>query len=201
MLPKYDATLLKIAQGVVTSQRLEKIASDFTGDREVLEKASALKIAVDAETFALIKQSSLANELGRKALGGMAVGTGVALPAVLGGTYLLDRASDETKETTEDIRNKVLQTALGVGGIGAGLYGLHRLSGGDPISLGEKRSSYDENHAEELVEKLAAVGLIEDELSQLDKTNLSEDAQKLAAEVMVLNRGYGMQLLYEASHK
>ena len=208
MLPKYSVDLIKIARSVDTSKRMEKLAEDFKDYPEIFEKASALKIAVDAEVFELIKESGMASELGRKALTGAAYGAGAAVPAALGGSYLLGRASDETKETTEDIRNKILQTALGVGGIGAGMYGLHRLTGGGPLNLGgnapqvgEKRASYEEDHAKELVEKLATVGIVDEMLGNVDTTTLSEDAQKLAAEIRIMNRGYGVQLLYEASHK
>lgn len=192
-------------KSVDTSNNLEKIACAFKDDKEVFEKASAAKILVDAEVFALVKKAGLASELGRKALTGAAYGAGAAVPAALGGAYLLDRAGDETKETTEDIRNKVLQTALGLSGIGAGMYGLHRLTGGGPLlqagMRGEKQASSDTGRVEELVEKLATVGMVDDMLNQINTSSISEDAKKLAAELKIINRGYGVQLLYEASHK
>lgn len=213
MLPKYSAALIRIMRSVDTSKRLEKIAQDFKDDAEVFEKACAVKVAIDAEVFNMVKEAGIFSELGKRSLIGAAYGTGAALPVALGGSYLLDRAGEETKETTEDIRNKVLHTALGLGGIGAGLYGLHRLVGGEPLDINrlseekapglpaEKRAAYAGNHAEELVEKLATVGMVDDMLDRVDSVSLSEDAQKLAAELRVLNRGYGVQLLYEASHK
>lgn len=211
MLPEYSAELLKVFHGVGTSKRLEKIAKDFKDDQEIFEKASALKIMVDAEVFDVVKNAGLAGTLGRKALTAGAYGAGAALPVALGGGYLLDKAGDETRETTEDVRNKVLQTALGIGGIGAGLYGLHRLTGGAPIGgrsgegispeSDEKHAAYNENHVGELVEKLATVGMIDEMLDKVDTSNLSKDAQKLATEIRIMNRSYGVQLLYEASHK
>jgi len=203
MVPKFSSQLVRILRSVNTSKQLEKIASDFQDDPEVFEKASAVKILVDAEIFGMIKQAGIASTLGRKALTGAAYGVGAGLPVALGGSYLLGRAGEETRETTGDIRNKVLQTALGVGGIGAGLYGLHRLMGGEPVSLrsGEKKASFQEDEVTELAEKLAAVGLIEEMLDRVDTEKLSEDAQKLATEIRVINRGYGVQLLHEASHK
>ncbi len=210
MLPKYSTALLKILRSVDTSKHLEKIAQDFKDDPEVFEKASQAKILIDAEVFEMVKSAGLASTLGRKALTGAAYGAGAGVPLALGGSYLLGRAGDEAEETTADIRNKVLQTALGLGGIGAGLYGLHRLTGGEPVDInqmagiqrgGEKQAAHDENHVEELVEKLATVGMLDDMLNQVDNTSLSEEAQKLATEIRVLNRGYGVQLLYEASHR
>lgn len=210
MIPKFSAQLIRILRSVNTSKQLEKIASDFQDDPEIFEKAATVKIMVDAEIFSMIKKAGVMGELGRKALTGAAYGTGAALPVALGGSYLLDRAGDETKETTEDIRNKVLQAALGVGGIGAGLYGLHRLVGGDPVDINQignalqgrkKQAAHDANDAEELVEKLAAVGMIEEMLDRVNVENLSSDAQKLAAEIRIINRGYGVQLLHEASRR
>jgi hypothetical protein len=98
----------------------------------------------------------------------------------------------------------VLQTALGLGGIGAGLYGLHRMTGGGPLlAQGEKQEKTGADSGEELsdlVSKLATVGKIEDTLDCLDFDRLSPEAQKLAWELRVINRGYGVQLLHEASH-
>jgi hypothetical protein len=204
MVPKFSPKMAQIIRCVDTSKRLEKIAADFRDDQEVFEKASAAKILVDAEVFDIIKQadvkSELAARLGRRALKGLGYGAGLALPMTAGGTYLLHRAGEESQETAADIRNKVLQTALGLGGIGAGLYGLHRLTGGGPLLANEKRASApQEEVVTELVEKLATVGVIDDMLDNIGN-DVSEETQKLAAEIRILNRGYGVQLLYEAAH-
>ena len=196
MVPKFSSQLTKILRGVNTSKQLEKIAADFQDDPEVFEKASMAKIMVDAEIFGILKQAGIASELGRKALTGAAYGAGVVLPVALGGSYLLGRAGDETRESVADMRNKALQTALGVGAVGAGLYGLHHLA-----NRGEKQASFQEEEVMELTEKLAAVGMIEEMLDGVETEKLSDDAQKLAAEIRAINRGYGVQLLHEASHR
>lgn len=205
MVPKFSPKMAQIIRCVDTSKRLEKIAIDFRDDQEVFEKASAAKILIDTEVFELIKQADIKSELaaqfGRRALKGLGYGAGLALPMTVGGTYLLNRAGEESRETTADIRNKILQTALGLGGVGAGLYGLHRLTGGGPLLAGdEKRASApQEEVVTELVEKLATVGIIDSMLAGIG-SDISKETQKLATEIQILNRGYGVQLLYEATH-
>jgi len=195
-----DPKLLDVFRSVNTSKTLEKLAENFENDNEVLEKVSQAKVMVNAEIFSMSKKAAL-NPLLRKLLTGAAYGTGAAVPAVLGGSYLLGRATDEAKETTADIRNKVLQSALGLAGMGAGLYGLHRLSGGGPLVNIEKKSEDENVVVEELIEKLGAVGLIEGALDSLEIEKLSEEAQKLAIELRIINQAYGVQLLHEASNK
>lgn len=204
--------LMDVYRSVDTSKRLEKMAGYFDDDEEVKQAALGAKAKVDAEIFDLVKRASLKSELARKALTGLAYGTAPIAGAGVLGYGLLSKAKRDAAETAADIRNKVLQTALGLGGIGAGLYGLHRLTGGEPIEVNkllsklprkevqEKTSSDRQAEFEELLTKLAAVGKIEDDLANLDFEQLSPDAQKLACELRALNQGYGVQLLYEASH-
>ena len=183
-----------VAESVRASANLEKLAS-VTNDKGAREELNTLKIAVDAEVF---KLASLG--LGRKALTGLAYGAGAAAPAVAGGAYLLHRGSEEAAHATADVRNKVLQSALGLAGIGAGAYGLQRA-----FAPPEKRAalSADQNKAdkaakEELVEKLATVATIEDDLSRVNIAKLSKEAQDLSAQLRIVNRAYGVKLLQEA---
>jgi len=181
---------------------LEKIAE--SKDPALREEATLVKIAVDAEIFALIKTAM--NPWAKKVLTGMAVGGGAAVPAGLAGTALLHSAEEKAKRTTSDVRNKVLQTALGLAGVGTGLYGLHRLAGGESVGglidkiKGQKSASADNTLPADAIEKLATVGVIEALLDEVP-ASVSDETKKLAAEIRVLNRGYGIKLLYEISHE
>jgi len=188
---------MDIYRSVDTSNRLEKIAQYYADDETVKTAALRAKVAVDAEVFALVKRAALKSEMAQNALKGLAYSAAPLAGAGLVGHSLLSKAKHDAEEATSDVRNKVLQTALGLGGIGAGLYGLNRLAEGTDGQ--EKESADHEATIGELVEKLATVGKIEDNFSSLDIEKLTPDAQKLAYELRVLNQGYGVQLLYEAS--
>lgn len=219
MVPELHPRLAEVFRSISTSAQLEKIAE--SQNLALREKAVLAKIAVDAEIFDLIKTAL--NPWAKKVLTGMAVGGGAAVPAGLAGSALLGQAEEKAKRTTADIRNKVLQTALGLAGIGGGLYGLHRLGGGEPIgelisrargqdgapdqSLvpgqnevpDQKQASNTGVLPDDAIEKLATVGVIDALLDEVPD-NISDDARKLAAEIRILNRGYGVKLLYEICH-
>ena len=219
MVPDLHPRLVEVYRSVSTSTQLEKIAE--SNDPAVREKAIQVKIAVDAEIFDFIKTAL--NPWAKKVLTGMAVGGGASVPAGLTGAALLHGAEEKAKRTATDIRNKVLQTALGLAGIGGGLYGLHRLSGGAPLgelidkvkgqgavpeqpSMQEqsmvpdqKQASDDSALLNDVIEKLATVGIIDALLDEVPDS-VSDETKKLAAEIKILNRGYGVNLLYEISH-
>ena len=198
MVPVLHPRLAEVFKSISTSAQLEKIAG--SKDPSLQEKAVLAKIAVDAEIFASIKTAM--NPWAQKALTGLVVGGGAALPVGLMGTALLGQAEEKAKRTTADIRNKVLQGALGLAGIGAGLYGLHRLSGGEPVNINAmvgKRASDNGVLPVDAIEKLATVGLIDALLDEVPG-NVSDETKKLASEIKILNRGYGVKLLYEISH-
>jgi hypothetical protein len=187
---------------------MEKIAVASQDDPELATGALMNKLAADADIFGMIKES--AGWMGRAfqhPLGkALAWGVGLGVPAAGAGGLLLAKAREDAEAATADIRNKILQSALGVAGIGAGLYGLHRLTGGKPLSLdlgGEqeppKQASTNEDAlSEDALQKLATVGAIEALLDDV-LPSLEGEAQKLATEVQALNRGYGVELLYELS--
>lgn len=95
------------------------------------EEIRGKKIAVDKETFELLKTAAVsassllqsAKDIGGRAAGhagkGLAFGAGAAVPAAIAGKYLID-------EGTTEARDKALQAGLGMAAIGGGLYGLHR---------------------------------------------------------------------------
>lgn len=197
----------EVYRRVRLSVQLEKTAQEKPGT-EVAEQAARIKVALDDSIFATIKNAGVGQWLTRameNPLGkGLAMGTGVAIPAVAGGAYLLGRAEDKAKATTEDVRNKVLQSALGLAGIGAGMYGLHRLTGGGPLfteGAAPKQASADNDTlSEDAIQKLAVVAVIDDMLDTVETVGDSETL-KLAQEVRVLNRGYGIRILYELCHE
>jgi len=192
----FQQTLLDVQRGVDLSQRLSKIAEYFADDEQVKTAALEAKIAVNAEVFDLVKCANY----GQMASKGLAYAGLPILGAGAVGYGLLEKAKGDAAEATADIRNKVLQTGLGLGAIGAGLYGLHRAVGSGPI-LGQQKTSEDaESIVAELVTKLAAVAKIEEDLARVDLEKLSEAARAEALEVRLLNQDYGVRLLYEASH-
>ena len=197
-MAKLHAYLMDIYRNVDTSRRLEKVAEYYADDEEVKTAALRAKVAIDAEVFSMAKYAALKSELAEKALKGLAYSAAPLAGAGLIGHSLLSKAKHDAEEATSDVRNKVLQTALGLGGIGAGLYGLNQLAGG--AGAHKKEGADHEAVIGELVEKLATVGKIEDNFDHLNFESLSPDAQKLAYELRAVNQGYGVRLLYEASH-
>lgn len=123
--PKLSA----IQQSVCASKRLEKIAGHYADDPKMLSKLAQAKVRLDAEVFALIKRAGLLSSVGKGAAIGGGVATAAAIPVYLTGSALFDKGRDTAKETAADVRNKVLQGALGVAATGAGLYGLSNLIG------------------------------------------------------------------------
>ncbi len=201
MVPVLHPRLIEVYRSISTSAQLEKIAESKSPALQ--EKSTLAKIAIDAEIFDFIKTAL--NPWAKKILTGMAVGGGAALPAGLMGSALLGQAEEKAERTTSDIRNKVLQSALGLAGIGAGLYGLHRLGGGESVGglidkiRGPKQASANSSLPDDAIEKLATVGMI-DALMDEVANGVSDETKKLAAEIKILNRGYGVKLLHEICH-
>ena len=193
-----------IFESVSTSKRLEKMAQYFQDDPAVVAKVAEAKIIVDSEIFEMAKEAATINsELLRSALKAGAIGAGAALPVGGAAALLLSHAGSEARETSDNVRNNILLTGLGLAGTGAGMYGLHRLTGGGPIggsNPGIKQAADQEAELQELTEKLAAVGALDAMLDAVPMQKLSAVAQKMAAGIRALNRGYGVQLLWEASH-
>ncbi len=201
--------LITVFESVSTAKRLEKIAEYYHDDAEIVEKVAQARCALDAEIFELAKQAaapSLLADAARWAALGGAGALGLGIPGYAVGHALLGKAGREARETADQVRNDVLLAGLGLAGTGAGLYGLHRLTGGAPIGgreapIENKQASDNTSELEELTEKLATVGVIDAWLDQLPVEKLSAETQKLAAEIRLLNRGYGVQLLHEATHE
>jgi len=184
-----------VLESVRASANLEKLAS-LVSKSEDKKEITALKIAVDNEVFELAKTANA--ELLKKLLTGAAYGTGAAVPAVAGGAYLLHRGSEEAEKATSDVRNKVLQSALGLAGIGAGAYGLQRAFAQPEKQASVRDTRRDTQAKEELVEKLATVSVIDDELTSVSAFGMSKEAKELAMSLITTNRAYGVRLLQEA---
>jgi hypothetical protein len=164
---------------------------------EVLEKHAATnpdlldtKVAFDRALFGQLKEAGtaeliqriLANPVGR----GAAYGLGAAIPATGAGALLIHQAGEESRKSIEDARNKALQAALGIGGIGAGLYGLHKLTSR------EKRGDAEQ---QELLEKLATVGYLDEVLEHQIKTAASTEVRVQAQRCHALNAEHGIDIL------
>jgi len=105
------------------SAQFEKRAA--AGDLTALQT----KAVHDLDLLGRLKEAVDVAPLMSAAKRGLMFGGAATIPAVAGGSYLLHKAHKEREQTVEDIRNKALQVALGVGGIGAGLMGLHHALG------------------------------------------------------------------------
>lgn len=105
------------------SAQFEKRAA--AGDLTALQT----KAIHDLDLLGRLKEAVEVAPLMSAAKRGLMFGGAATIPAVAGGSYLLHKAHKEREQTVEDIRNKALQVALGVGGIGAGLMGLHHALG------------------------------------------------------------------------
>lgn len=203
MNPQFYQTVIK---GLRESAALEDYLNKRADDH-VLET----KTAHDVQLFQQVKEASIA-DLARSAAGStLGKSLAVAAPATAGGAYLLHRAGEEARDTSADLRNKALQTGLGLAGIGAGLYGLHRLT--QPNTTQSVRTEYDpttgtmgpmrltmskrssvQEAPQQLLEKLATVGFLDTVLEAQEKhadAQVRQDAQ----ECRLLNAEHGIDIL------
>jgi hypothetical protein len=180
-LPVYKIAI----KGVKTSAVLEKYAAQ---DSSVLN----LKSEHDFNLFQLLKNAGLqeiAGKIPESVRKGLGYGAGAAIPAAAAGGLLIHQAGNEARDTTEDLRNKALQTALGVGAIGAGLYGLHRATTPDH----QKESSAND----ELLSKLATAGYLDVIFEAEEKAADDQDVRRKLSQCRLLNAEHGIQLFHE----
>lgn len=135
-----------------------------------------------------------ANALISKALKGLAVGAGAAIPAAAIGSYMADRLTASSAAEAQKTRDFLENAALSLAGAGLGLYALNNMDEPQPMGRYVMASRHKEAQAE-LVEKLATLGYIDAQLDQWKPE--SEEGLKLAADVRKLNDGYLVQLLSE----
>lgn len=211
------ARMPDVIRSVLLSTNLEKMASENPQDAALCQVAWNAKIAVDAEIFAhakhfantMSRMQKTANAattaaevlpgVGESFKRGLGYGTGIGVPLVGGGAYLAHRARKESEATVANIRNQVLLTALGLGGLGLGAYGIRNAMSKQSSDRSELSDSAMAEQ-QELSEKLGSVGMLEDLLDQVDFEKLSSEAQAEYLQTRALNRGYGVRLLYEAMH-
>lgn len=198
----YHAVIKGLRESAALENYLTKQA-----DEHVLET----KTAHDVQLFTHLKEAGIA-DLARSAAGStLGKAVAIAAPATAGGAYLLHRAGEEARETTKDLRNKALQTGLGLAGIGAGLYGLHRLTQPnttksvraeiDPSTgqmgpmhvMMSKRSSV-QDPPQQLLEKLATVGFLDTVLEAQEK-HADAQVRQDASECRLLNAEHGIDIL------
>lgn len=192
-----------------------KVASEHQSD-ELLQAKSAH----DLGTLQLIKEAVSLGQVGKLLGGGLLAGTGAAVPAYLAGRHLIGQGEEAAKrqqeEAAKNFRNKALQVALGVGGIGAGLMGLHHVLKGRRAAQGvdqpeaEPETStdamaraqamaglmphYKYSAAEDdLLEKLATVAYLDCVLEGAEKTGAHADASSLR----LLNAEHGVHILQQ----
>lgn len=192
--------LTKIAEDLRAAQAMDKVLEQQGGQGQLAETAGEAKIACEKEALDIAKVAFFKGPLAKKLLTGGAYGAGAAIPLVGAGSYLLGKAQDKAEESTADIRNKILQTALGVAGIGGAAYGLKKITDAmSPEGQQAKMSSAEDEEAlQDLTTKLATVGALKAMLEDMDTEGMSKQAQELYAKVDVINNAYGAQLLREA---
>lgn len=175
--------LVDVYKAVRTSKTLEKLAEASSG--EVRDTVMRTKMAVDEEIFEHVKLAM--GPLAEKLLKGALITTAAAVPLGVAGYAIMNKAD----ETSNILQNRVLQTALALAGVGAGLYGLHKLTSDEPKMAADDQALLEDAH-----EKFAAIAMI-DELLDAVPDGLSDEATKLAFEIRALNRSYGVHLLSE----
>lgn len=183
----------------------------------------AAKSAHDLATLQLIKEAvawgPLAKSVGKVLGGGALAGTAAAVPAYYAGKKLIGEGEEAAKrqqeEAARNFRNKALQVALGVGGIGAGLLGLHHVLKSRRQSQGLEETEAPETSTEamdqaqqlaglmpyyktssaedDLLEKLATVVYLDCILEGAEKTG----ADAHAAEKRRLNAEHGAHILHQ----
>lgn len=182
---------------------------------EVWEKNAALqqKTANDQAVFALLKHAAagaITKYLGSPLVKGLMYGTGAAIPVAGAGALLINQAGRESRETTKDIRNKALQAALGIAGIGGSLYALHRATkpttktttaytrgpDGELTPMKQMQTKVSETHEDPgtLVEKLATAGFL-DVLFEQQRASANVDMRTKAAECQALNAEHAVDIL------
>jgi hypothetical protein len=177
----------------------------------------AAKSAHDLETIQLIKEAVSLGQVGKVLGGGLLAGAGASVPAYLTGRHLIGKGEEAAKrqqeEAAKNFRNKALQVALGVGGIGAGLMGLHHVLKSrrqaaeqpeEPATSTEAMARAQElaglmphykysSAEDDLLEKLATVAYLDCILEGAEKTGALEDATAQRH----LNAEHGVHILQQ----
>jgi hypothetical protein len=189
MAPYLDPHLAEISYALDVSALLEK------------RGCAAEKRAVDARIMEMVKGAQV-GEIIEQALKGLAISAGAAIPAVLAGKYLLDRAAGHSQEQSEAMWEHINRAALGAAGIGAGLYALNKMTS-TPEKAEDDWKQASVNDSEVIADgfqKMATIMDVDAALNALPKS-LSVQATKLAEDVRALNNSYLVTILREFEGK
>lgn len=186
----YETVYRMLKQSAV----LEKYAST-SAQEEALELRSTQ--ALDLLQF--IKEASkldaaktLVERIPAGVRKGLAYGAGAMVPVTAGGAYIAHRAGDEARDTATHIRNQALLAAGAIGGVGAGLMGVHRALTPGPQT---KTGSVNEDHV--LIEKLATIGFLDTILEEQEKNGTNASLRRDAAECRRLNAEHCVDILQQ----
>jgi len=175
---------------------LEKYAATTACD-DVLEMKSAQALDILSYIKKASKEAGLQQILEQIPEGtrkGLAYGAGAMVPITAGGAYIAHRRNVEAKDTATHLRNQALLAALGIGGLGAVLVGLHRsLSPTKEASI----ASHTIDTEDLLLEKLATVGFLDVILEAQEKNSADTTLRQDAMECRRLNAEYGLDLLQQ----
>lgn len=180
------------------SQVLEKYASTSAQDEALELKSSQaldlLQYIKEASKGEAIKQ--LIAKVPEGVRKGLAYGAGAMVPVTAGGAYLAHRGGEEAKDTATHIRNQALLAALGIGGVGAGLMGVHRALTPQAQPSPVKTGAVLENE-DVLLEKLATVGFLDVILEAQEKNGADATIRRDATECRRLNAEHGVDILQQ----
>lgn len=128
---------------------------------------------------------------------GLAYGAGAMVPVTAGGAYLMHRGGEEAKDTATHVRNQALLAALGIGGVGAGLMGVHRALTPDKQPTRPRTKTSSTNEDDVLIEKLATIGFLDVVLEEQEKHGTDVSIRRDATECRRLNAEHGMDILQQ----
>ena len=182
-------TYQQIVYALGRASEFEKQAEN--GDALALHHKANHAFHVMGLVKSAIDWKSLAQVAGKQVGKGALVGTGAAIPAAGAGAYLINKADEAASRQQEDLRNKALQVALGVGGVSAGLMGVNHLLNRQGGAPGVKQASTD------LVEQLATVGYLEAIFEEGEKCAASIDDKEAMGAYRLLNAEHCVHLLQQ----
>lgn len=163
----------KIHYYAARSRELGKLAASVDGEQAA--NALAEKAAADSSLYILVEKvannllenfKSLKNPLVK----GLGIGVGLSVPLALAGKYVVGEAEDSAKD--------VLYPALGAAGVGAGLYGLSQMFGGNNNRAPGKAAS------EDLIKEGSAAFLVAADLVKVAQSTEDPELRKLANETL-----------------
>lgn len=181
------ATKTTLSEKIALAHKL-RIAEQYTDKNEAVKTAS-YRHALNEDIVNTIKQAAIGGvldgvsknplfrDMGKKMLQAGAVGTGLAIPGYAAGSALSDTF-------TEDARNRALQTAAGVGGMGMlGYAGMQAMGGRD----NEKMSSVNLGQVlpQEKAAHLATAVYLDELLDSVDQTEKVAGLRRLNREFIV----------------